>query len=144
MQRFFRSTTRRFIALVFLLQLAATAGILLYVHEASARALEGEQKALVAELHDDLVAGYSEGGQANLIKSIDARIGAVRSEIAVILLTSPKGEPLAGNLAAWPTVIPFQTKWRTLDLYRMASDRAEHIGLITTVFPASSAGTTWA
>ncbi len=135
MQRFFRSTTRRFIALVFLLQLAATAGILLYVHEASARALEGEQKALVAELHDDLVAGYSEGGQANLIKSIDARIGAVRSEIAVILLTSPKGEPLAGNLAAWPTVIPFQTKWRTLDLYRMASDRAEHIGLITTVLP---------
>jgi signal transduction histidine kinase len=135
MERFFRSTTRRFIALVFLLQLAATAGILFYVHEASERALEVEQKALVAELHDDLVAGYAEGGQANLTKLIDARLATVRSNIAVILLTSPDGAPVAGNLAAWPTVIPYQTSWRTLDLYRMASDRAEHIGLIATVLP---------
>ncbi len=135
MSRFMRSTTTRFILLVFVLQLLATATILFFVHEASERALEGEQRALVTELHDDLVAGYTEGGQANLVKLIDARIAAVRSDVAVILLTSPKGEPIAGNIATWPTVISYRTKWRTLDLYRMTSDRPEHIGLITSVLP---------
>lgn len=135
MPRFLRSTTTRFIALVFALQLVATASILLFVHEASQRALEGEQRALVTELHDDLVAGFAEGGQANLVKLIDARLAMVRSDVAVILLTSPNGEPIAGNIAAWPAAVAYQNKWRTLDLYRIASDRPEHIGLITSVLP---------
>lgn len=135
MPLFLRSTTTRFIVLVFVLQLLATASMLLFVHEASKHALEGEQRALVAELHDDLVAGYTEGGQANLVKLIDARLAVVRQDVAVILLTSPKNEVIAGNLAAWPTAISYRAKWQTLDLYRMANDRPEHIGLITTILP---------
>jgi signal transduction histidine kinase len=138
MLRWLRSTTARFVALVFLLEIAAIAGILFYVHQASVIALEAEQKALVAELRDDLVAGYSEGGQANLTKLIDARLDAVRSDIPVILLASPKGEALAGNLAAWPTVVPLNTEWQTLDLYRMAGEKAEHIGLIATALPGGT------
>jgi signal transduction histidine kinase len=138
MPRWIRSTTTRLVALVFLLQLAATAGILFYVHQASVRALEGEQKALVSELRNDLLADYREGGEADLSRLIDARLDSVRTDIPVILLMSAKGKVMAGNLAAWPTVIPYHTDWRTLDLYRMAGTRAEHIGLMTSTLPGGA------
>jgi signal transduction histidine kinase len=138
MPRWIRSTSTRFIALVFLLQIAATAGILFYVHQASVRALEGEQKALVGELRSDLIADYQEDGEAELVKMINTRLDSIRSDIPVILLMSAKGQVIAGNLAAWPTVIPYQTDWRTLDLYRMGGARAEHIGLITSTLPGGA------
>ncbi len=138
MARWIRSTATRLVALVFLLQIAATAGILFYVHQASVRALEGEQKALVAELRNDLLADYREDGEAELIKTIDIRLDSIRSDIPVILLMSANGKVIAGNLAAWPTVIPYHTDWRTLDLYRMAGTRAEHIGLMTSTLPGGS------
>lgn len=135
MARLYRSTIARFVVFIFALQLAATAGILFYVHQASANAFEKEQQALVVELRDDLVAGYHEGGQDNLAKLINARLDAIRSELPVILLVAAKGEVVAGNLSAWPTTIPYQTSWRTLNLYRMAGNRPEHIGLMTTALP---------
>jgi signal transduction histidine kinase len=138
MPRWFRSTSTRFVALVFLLQIAATAGILFYVHQASVRALEGEQKALVAELRNDLLADYREGGETDLSKLIDTRLESVRSDIPVILLMSAGGKVIAGNLAAWPTVIPYRTDWRILDLYRMGGTRAEHIGLVTSTLPGGA------
>jgi signal transduction histidine kinase len=138
MPRWLRSTTTRFIALVFLLQIAATTGILLYVHQASLNALEGEQKALVGELRSDLLAGYREGSEADLSRLINARLDSVRSDIPAILLMSAKGEVIAGNLAAWPATIPYRTEWRTLDLYRMGGARAEYIGLIATTLPGGA------
>jgi signal transduction histidine kinase len=132
---FLRSTTARFFILIFLLQLAATAGLLLFVHEASKRALEREQRVIVSELNDDLLAAYREGGQNSLVNLVNARLTAVSKDIPVILLTAPSGQMIAGNLAAWPTIIPARQTWQTLDLYRLGSKQPEHIGLMSSVLP---------
>src|SRR6185369_3138738 len=115
------STTSRFVTLIFLFQMLATGGVLYFVRTASEHALTREQQALVSELRDDLVAGYRTGGEVQLKKLIDERIGAQRYSAPVILLTRANGSVVAGNLAAWPTVIAPSTPWQELDLYRMQS-----------------------
>jgi len=129
------STTSRFVTLIFLFQMLATGGVLYFVRTASEHALTREQQALVSELRDDLVAGYRTGGEVQLKKLIDERIGAQRYSAPVILLTRANGSVVAGNLAAWPTVIAPSTPWQELDLYRMQSNRPEHIGFMAATLP---------
>lgn len=130
-----RSTTARFIALIFVSQLALTGGILFFVRQSSEATLLSEQKELIAELRDGLIAGYRQGGERQLIGQIAARLREVETHIPVILLTRRDGEILAGNLGAWPTVIPKSTKWQSVILYRTNSDHPEQMGVMTTTLP---------
>lgn len=130
-----RSTTARFIALIFVSQLALTGGVLFFVRQSSEATLLSEQKELIAELRDGLVAGYRQGGERQLIGLIAARLRAVETHVPVILLTRRDGKILAGNLGAWPTVIPKSTAWRSVILYRTNSDRPEQMGVMTTTLP---------
>jgi signal transduction histidine kinase len=132
------STTGRFIVTVFVLQLAAIGGVLVYVQRASTAALLSEQQARVGELRDNLIAGFKTGRRPGLIKLIDARIDAVQTEIPAILMIDSTGHYLAGNLDGWPQIVSFQTRWQTLDLYRSGSATAERIGIVTSVLPDGS------
>lgn len=127
-----RSTTVRFIALIFVSQLALTGGVLFFVRQSSEATLLSEQKALVDELREGLVAGYRQGGERQLIGLIASRLQAVEPDVPVILLTRSDGTILAGNLGAWPTVIPKSTRWQSVILYRTNSDRPEQMGVMTT------------
>ncbi len=131
----FRSTTARFIALLFLSQLLLTGGILAFVQRSSEATLVDEQKELVTELRDGLVAGYREGGEGQLVKLIDARLQAVQTEVAVILLARADGTIVTGNLGAWPTIVPKSTPWKMIDLYRTSVDHPEPMGVIATLLP---------
>ncbi len=53
----------------------------------------------------------------------------------VILLATAKEDPIRGNLGDWPTVIPPETDWRAIELYRTGSDRAELMGVSSTTSP---------
>ena len=130
-----RSTIARFILLLFLSQLALTGGVLYFVRQSSEATLLAEQRELVGGLRDDLVAGYREGGERQLVGLIGARLQAVETEVPVILLTRGDGTVLAGNLGAWPTVIPKPTTWKAVSLYRTSSQRPEPMGLIATSLP---------
>lgn len=130
-----RSTIARFIFFLFLSQMTLTGGTLYFVRLSSEATLLSEQKALVSELRDDLVAGYREGGERQLIELIDARLQAVETRAPVILLIRGNGTVLAGNLGAWPTVIPKSTRWKAVSLYRTSSDHPEPMGVITTSLP---------
>ncbi len=130
-----RSTIARFILLLFLSQLALTGGVLYFVRQSSEATLLTEQRELVRGLRDDLVAGYREGGERQLIELINARLQAVETEVPVILLIRGDGTVLAGNLDAWPTVIPKSTAWKAVNLYRTNSQRPEPMGLIATSLP---------
>ncbi len=130
-----RSTIARFIALLFLSQLALTGGVLYFVLQSSEATLQAEQRDLVRGLQDDLLAGYRQGGQRQLIELIGARLQAVETEVPVILLVRGDGTVLAGNLGAWPTVIPKSTIWKAVNLYRTSSQRPEPMGLIATSLP---------
>lgn len=133
---FTRSMTARFVLLAFAFQLAVTGGVLIFVQQASQHALAEEQQALVADLTDELTGAYRRGGAAELTEHIRSRLLSVNGGNLVILLTSRDGAPLLGNLGAWPTVISRPTPWRAIELYRMGSDRPEHMGVAATYLPS--------
>lgn len=135
---FLRSTTLRVIALLFACQLALAGGLLFFVNQSSHRTLLKEQKELVAELRDGLVAEYKAGGEEQLESAIDDRLNFSRSQIAVILLTTRDGQPIAGNIEAWPTAVKENTNWQTLELYRTGSNVPENIGFVATSLPNGS------
>lgn len=130
-----RSTIARFIILIFLSQLTLTGGVLLFVRQSSEEALLSEQQALVGELRDELLAGYREGGEARLVEQIHARFTAAGPQVPVILLTGRDGRVTAGNLGAWPTIVPRSTDWQAIVLYRINSVRPEPMGVIATALP---------
>lgn len=125
----FRSATVRIILLAFVLQFAVTGGVLLFVQQASQRALAAEQRESIGELRDELATAWRTGGSAELRELIRDRLEATHGAVAVILYARADGTPIAGNLGAWPTVIAPQTPWRTIDLYRTGSDRPERMGV---------------
>ncbi len=130
-----RSVTARFVIVAFLVQLIVTGGILLFVQQASERALAAEQKTLVAELRDDLVSAWRAGGDEGLRRLIDARLEQAHASPPVILLATARQDPIRGNLGDWPTVIPTRTDWQAIELYRTGSDRAELMGVSSTTLP---------
>lgn len=133
-----RSVTARFVALVFVFNLPVTAGLLLFVQQASDRALLDEQKDLVSALQDDLQAAFAKGGRQEVVDLIHARLNAARGANTVVLLVDKDNVPIAGNLGAWPPTVPSRTDWRTIDLYRTRSDTPEHMGLATDPLPDGS------
>jgi signal transduction histidine kinase len=130
-----RSTTTRFVLLAFLFQLPVTGGVLFFAQQRSEQALTSEQRDWVNELRRELLLAHQSGGRAGLASAIAERLQSVRGDLAVILLTERDGTPIAGNLGGWPTVIPDQTPWRIIDLYRVGGDRPEHIGASTMLLP---------
>lgn len=125
----FRSITARIVLLAFVLQFAVTGGVLLFVQQASQRALATEQQEAIGELRDELAAAWRAGGGAELRELIRDRLEATHGAVAVILYARADGTPIAGNLGAWPTVIAPTTPWRTIDLYRTGSDQPERMGV---------------
>lgn len=130
-----RSVTARFVVVAFLVQLTVTGAILLFVQQSSERALAAEQKALVGELREDLVSAWHAGGDTGLRRLIDVRLEQAHASPPVILLATADENPIRGNLGDWPTVIPAKTDWRTIELYRTGSDKAELMGVSSTTLP---------
>lgn len=135
---FTRSTIARFVLLAFLFQLPVTAGLLIFVQQASQQALLGEQKGLVAELQNEMLSAFHDGGQENLKRLVRSRLDRDRGGTAVILFADRDGTPIAGNLGAWPPTVPSHTDWRTIDLYRMGGDQPEHMGIATITLPTGA------
>ena len=126
------STTARLILVSFGLQFVVMVVALLFMQQASSRALESEQQYLVNDLRNQLLAGWHAGGDEELREEIRTHIDMPPRGVAVILYAAPDGTPRTGNLAAWPTVVPVESGWRTIDLYRMGGDRPERMGIVTT------------
>lgn len=132
---FARSTTARFVLLAFLFQAPVTGGLLIFVQQTSERALLGEEKALVAELRDELRVAFRDGGAEGLSLLVRQRLGSGHSGTAVILLVDRDGRRVAGNIDGWPRGVPADADWKTIDLHRTGSDRSEHMGVATTTLP---------
>ena len=130
-----RSTTARLIAPMFLFQLVATDCVLLFVRTAGQQALEREQRNLVADLRDDFLAEYRWGGLVGLRRAIDARVEPGGREAPVLLLVGGDGRRIAGNLRAWPPVIPPRSTWVVLPLYRENGTVPETMALTATPLP---------
>jgi signal transduction histidine kinase len=138
-----RSTTLRFAALVFLLQIAAAATLLVALRVV----VRGQVYAGAAEteevLRQDLLATLAEGGTPALARAVAIRTasGAAGAGGAghvtpgtVLLVEDAAGRPLAGNLGAWPpNVVPGPA--RQVELYRSAHDLPEAMLVRATRLP---------
>ena len=56
----------------------------------------------------------------------------------MLLLTAADGRVIAGNLDAWPPIVPKSTHWQTIDLYRTGAERPQQLGISATVLPGGS------
>lgn len=127
-----RSKLARFVLVAFALQLLVTGGVLLFVRNTTGEFLVEERQELAFELKRELHSAYVAGGHDMLFGLIRTRLSSVPNDSAVILLADPNGKPIAGNLSAWPTVIPVDARWRVIRLYRAGSDKAETMGVVAT------------
>ncbi|KAK0356550.1 hypothetical protein LTR94_004345 [Friedmanniomyces endolithicus] len=112
-----------------------TGGVLLFVQQASQRTVVAADRDAVHDLRDELLRVARERGAAGLRQDIERRLPTVRSERIVLLLTDAQGRIVAGNLGAWPTTIPDNTPWRTIELYRIGGEQPEPIGVSTSRLP---------
>lgn len=127
--RSFSSATAKLILLVFAVQILLSGIALTYVYVATSRTVEAEERTIVTELSDDLLARYRTGGDAALAALIETRLAKDQGQI-VALLIDGNGKIRAGNLSAWPATIGRSTNWRTMTLYRIGGSEPETIGVI--------------
>ncbi|WP_239018134.1 HAMP domain-containing sensor histidine kinase [Sphingomonas flavalba] len=130
-----RSASFRFAALVFILQLLSAGAILATVRQLILDELLGDSRALSVELRDDLLSTYGSGGDAALAGAIRARLVSAGNADTVLLLARADGQPVAGNLGAWPPNITPGAPWRTIDLFRVGSARPERMELVSAALP---------
>ncbi|USI73113.1 sensor histidine kinase [Sphingomonas morindae] len=136
--RLLRSSSLRFFALVFAVQLVLAGSLLLFVRYVIADELERSSQALAEALRDDFVADWREEGTAGLRKLIPSRLASLGAHDAAVLFDDPDGNHLAGNIADWPPPVAFRSGWQVYTLYRMGRATPERIGIVTTSLPDGS------
>lgn len=133
--RITRSTTLRFAALVFLLQLVGAAILLTTVHQLTRSQIAAQAQGQAAALRDGFLLAYREKGVSALAQLVSAKAAPGRVTGAVMLLVDRNGGFVAGNLAEWPPPLPQGTGSATLELYRLGSEKSERMRLIGTSLP---------
>jgi len=127
-----RSTTFRFAALVFLLQVAAAAAMILGIGVVVRTQLAADAARTLSILRDDLAASYDAGGTDGLAREIAVRTERRVTPGAVMLLVDPRGARLAGNLDAWPPSMTPGITRADATLYRSGHAVAEAMHLSAT------------
>jgi signal transduction histidine kinase len=112
-----RSTTVRFAALVFLLQIAAAAVLLLAVRGIVHGQVYAGAAATGEMVRQDVLAVRAQGADA-IARAVTLRIAGDASSRAVLLLADAGGRRLAGNLDALPPNVAPGRRPVQIDLYR--------------------------
>jgi signal transduction histidine kinase len=123
------SATFRLVALVVLLQVLTVGAVLFYVRYTISYQFTRDQQLIVTELQSDLLAWHRSGGSRAVAAEIDRRLNTLKGENIVVLLADQNGKRIAGNLETWPTVVPWVTNWRKIELYRIGGERSESLGI---------------
>src|ERR1700746_3154373 len=96
----------RLAALYFLVFAASVLGVLLFVYWTTANFVERQTEATLDAEVTGLAEQYAQRGLSGLIQIVAARSAGDRGDAMIYLVTDPGGQPLAGNLAAWPAGVP--------------------------------------
>lgn len=133
-----RSTTFRFAALVFLLQIAAAATLLAAIRTVVLRQVSAGAAEAGEVLRQDLLAVRAAGGDAELARAIALRTTRVVTPGSVMLLADARGRRIAGNLAAFPPNVAADRKPVQVELYRITHDAPEAMLLRATALPGGN------
>lgn len=134
-RRLARSTIARFVGLAFLCQFLVAGGALLFVQQASQRTVMAAERQATEALRDELLSSYQQDGEAALARQIALRLKGAGGESLAILLATPDGRPIAGNLGAWPATVPERANWHMIELYRLGRDQPDPLGIATLRLP---------
>jgi signal transduction histidine kinase len=130
-----RNATSRLMAAHLLLVALSTAMVLSFVYYQTREVIEGEVREIVAADLAGLGDDFREGGTPGLARAIERRLADRRRQDTVYLLANSQGDRIAGNLSAWPPVIPPQSGWVELDLYRSDRDRVTTLSVAAITLP---------
>lgn len=133
--RFGRSTTLRFAALVFVLQLLGGGAVLYTVRELTRTQILADAEDYAERLRDECLDAYRRDGLAGLKKAAEQRSDPARLPRSVILLVDRQGRYLAGNLADWPPTLTDPNAECTIDLYRIGRESSERMRIIAAPLP---------
>lgn len=130
-----RSTTLRFAALVFSLQLVGGAATLFTVRALTRAEIVSDAEDYAEGLRDDLLEIHRREGQDALKQAVAQRSDLARRPRSVMLLIDARGNYLAGNLAHWPPTLAADNTERTMELYLIGRDSAEHMRVLGVPVP---------
>ncbi len=136
MIKFWRSSTARFITLVFGIELILAAGMTLTLRVLTRGELERDAKSYAARLTQELGPVYLKQGKEDFQKLAALRVLFSEGRATVILMVDPKGKPVAGNLQGWPPSA--KLGWSEIELYRNGSGTPEQMGILVTNMPDGS------
>src|SRR6201988_645516 len=106
LRRLVRTHAFRLAALYFLVFVVSVLGVLLFVYWTSADFVERQTEATLDAEITGLAEQYAQCGLSGLVQIVAARSAGDRGDGMLYLVTNRDGQPLAGNIAAWPTGIP--------------------------------------
>lgn len=130
-----RSTTLRFAALVFLLQILAALALILTLGVTLRDQVSRNVEETSDILREDLLAIYARGGKAALQQAVDIRTTRLITPDAVLLLADGQAQRLSGNLPHWPATVPIDGSRVTLSLYRQGALSPESMRVRATQLP---------
>ncbi|HTV46073.1 MAG TPA: HAMP domain-containing sensor histidine kinase [Stellaceae bacterium] len=113
----------RLAALYFVVFAASVLGVLFFVYWTSADFVERQTEATLDAEITGLAEQYAERGLSGLVQIVAARSAGDRGDANLYLITGPGGQPLAGNIAAWPSGVPARPGWLSFTVASDASGR---------------------
>jgi signal transduction histidine kinase len=128
------STTARFLLLYLALSLAGAIPVLFFIYRQSERIVVAEHLSTIEDRTAILIGEYRTGGIAELARQVKERSAGPLAH-GILLLTSPDGRKIAGNIGAWPPSLGERTRWREMMLYRDGHVMPERFGLSTMRLP---------
>ncbi len=115
---FFASARTRLVVANVILSSVAIALVLALVYWTAIRLIDGETRRVVDAELKGLAESYADLGILGLARAIDRRVETSEEPDAVYLLTDRFGQPLAGNLGAWPSNVDPGSGWVEMNLIR--------------------------
>ena len=132
-----RSTTLRFAALVFGLQVAGAGATLLTVRQVTRGELTASAERGAASLRDRLLAAGRRGGEPAIAAAIQ-RLLASGTGPSVMLLVDARHRFVAGNVADWPPTVHLGRGPETIEIFRIDRDAAERMRVMATPLPGGA------
>ena len=135
MRRWPRSATAR-LALLSLVTILACVGIVLAIVYATVdRQIIADMQSSVEDDRSLARALIDNDPPEEVRREIDELLREPTAHGRTLLVVDPTGRPIAGDLAAWPPILPWPSSWRVMNLYRIGAERAEPIGLVADRLP---------
>ena len=133
-----RSIGVRFGLAVFFLQALAIVGTGAYAERAMWSSFQRHDVVPVRRLRDSVLANYRVAGINGLAAYIKERVSDGYTDDVVILLASPDGRIMAGNLPEWPTHLLGNSDWSTGTLQVLGAKNPQYMGLLVTRLDAGN------